>query len=290
MYQQGKCINMAYVESATGVLKHVLLCSPKYLDLTPINKIASDWLDKGQVIDQQKCLAEHNELVEIYKKNDIKVEILEPTEKLASQVFARDLGFTLKEGYVLGRFKEPIRRQETPQYSKKLEALNIPLIATCTEGVIEGGDFWQLDEKTLAIGVLQRSDEQGIQNIREQLAPLGYRIIPVKSKPEYLHLDMIFNIVGEKTAVTYYAGLPEEFKTYLAEENYDLIEIEEEGVYKHFCNLQSLGNKRVISLANNKKVNSALRQRGFTVFELDATEILKTGGGPHCMTFPLKRS
>ena len=283
-------MNNYHVKSATGELTQVLLCPPTFLNLNPINKIASDWLDKGQVIDREKSLSEHNELISIYERNNIKVEVLDATDKLASQVFARDFGFNLKEGYVLGRFKEEIRREETEKYAVKLKQLGIPVIAVCSEGVLEGGDFWQLDEKTLAIGVLQRSDEVGIENIRKQLAPLGYRIISVPSNPEYLHLDMIFNIIGDKTAVTYYDGLPEAFKQYLNEENYDLIKIDEQGVFKHFCNLQALGNKKVISLATNKRVNQQLRDKGFTVFELAATEILKTGGGPHCMTFPLKRS
>lgn len=278
-----------YVTSATGVLEQVLLCPPHYLNLSPINKIAEDWLGKGEQINRAKCLAEHQALIDIYQRNNVQVELLQPTKNLASQVFSRDFGFNLKEGYVLGRFKEDIRHAETELYAEKLAELGVPIIARCEEGVLEGGDFWQLDERTLAIGTLQRSDEKGVASIRAQLEPLGYQVISVNSKPEYLHLDMIFNIVGEKTAVTYYEGLPAEFKAYLAEAEFDLIKIPEAGVFKHFCNLQALGNKRVISLIANKDVNAQLREKGFTVFELDASEILKTGGGPHCMTFPLKR-
>lgn len=278
-----------YVTSATGVLEQVLLCPPHYLNLSPINKIAEDWLGKGEQINREKCLAEHQALIDIYQRNNVQVELLQPTKNLASQVFSRDFGFNLKEGYVLGRFKEDIRHAETELYAEKLAELGVPIIARCEEGVLEGGDFWQLDERTLAIGTLQRSDEKGVASIRAQLEPLGYQVISVNSKPEYLHLDMIFNIVGEKTAVTYYEGLPAEFKAYLAEAEFDLIKIPEAGVFKHFCNLQALGNKRVISLIANKDVNAQLREKGFTVFELDASEILKTGGGPHCMTFPLKR-
>lgn len=279
----------SYVESATGVLRKVLLCPPTHLALKPINKIAADWMDKGEVIDTVKAAAEHNELIEIYKSNGVEVEILDATEDLTSMVFARDFGFNLSEGYVLGRFKEDVRREESKLYAAKLKEMGVPIIAECKNGVIEGGDFWQLDEKTLAIGKLQRSDEEGIADLRAQLEPLGYTIMEVESKEAYLHLDMIFNIVGEKTAVTYYDGLPDHFKAYLDGAGFDLIKVEEEGVFKHFCNLQALGNKRVISLKINKDVNRQLRERGFEVFELDCEEILKTGGGPHCMTFPIER-
>jgi len=281
--------SVTYVTSATGVLKKVLLSRPDYLALAPINKIAADWMDKGVSINVEKALKEHDELIEIYKQNGVQVEILAPKEKLTSMVFARDFGFNLKEGFVLGKFKESIRQDESELYAAKMEAMGIPMIARCSKGFLEGGDFWQLDEKTLAIGKLQRSTAEGIQNLREQLAPLGYTIIEVESDPRYLHLDMMFNIVGEKTAVAYWEGLPKHFQDYLTKENYDIIRIEEEGVFKHFSNLQALGNKRVISLKANVEVNKALREKGFEVFELDSTEILMTGGGPHCMTFPIIR-
>lgn len=279
----------AHVTSATGILKKVLLSRPDYLALAPINKIAADWMDKGIVIDQDKALYEHDQLIEIYRNNGIEVEILEPVKDLTSMVFARDFGFNLKEGFVLGKFKESIRQAESDQYAERLESIGVPMIARCTEGVLEGGDFWQLDEKTLAIGKLQRSNAEGIENIRRQLAPYGYEIIEVAADPRYLHLDMIFNIVGEKTAVAYWEGLPEHFRKYLTEQGYDIVHIEEEGVFKHFSNLQALGNKKVISLKANTEVNRQLRERGFEVIELNSEEILKTGGGPHCMTFPVKR-
>lgn len=278
-----------HVSSATGVLKKVLLSRPDYLALAPINKIASDWMDKGFTIDQDMALREHDQLIEIYKSNGIEVDILEPEKGLTSMVFARDFGFNLKEGFVLGKFKENIRQPESEKYEAKLKAMGVPMIARCTEGVLEGGDFWQLDENTLAIGRLQRSNEKGIENIRQQLAPFGYEIIEVESDPRYLHLDMIFNIVGEKTAVLYWEGLPKHFQNYLTDHSFDIIRIKEEGVFKHFSNLQALGNKRVISLKANVDVNRQLREKGFEVFELDSAEILKTGGGPHCMTFPVSR-
>ncbi len=278
-----------HVTSATGQLKKVLLSRPDYLALAPINKIASDWMKKGVVIDREKALYEHDQLIEIYRSNGIEVEILEPVKDLTSMVFARDFGFNLKEGFVLGKFKETIRQKESVKYAERLEAMGVPMIARCTDGVVEGGDFWQLDEKTLAIGKLQRSNAEGINNIRQQLASYGYEIIEVESDPRYLHLDMIFNIVGEKTAVTYWEGLPEHFQQYLTARGYDIIKIEEEGVFKHFSNLQALGDKKIISLKANTEVNRQLKERGFKVIELDSTEILKTGGGPHCMTFPVKR-
>lgn len=278
-----------FVESADGTLQHVLLCQPKYLQLKPINEIAKDWLDKGNPIDQEKACKEHQALVDLYKANGVEVDFVDPLEGATSMAFARDFGFNLKEGYVLGRFKETIRQAESQAYKRRMEDLGVPLLAQCQEGYLEGGDFWQLDEKTLVIGLVQRTDLAGVKNIKHQLEALGYEILTVEAKEDYLHLDMIFNIVGEKTVVTYFDGLPGFFQDYLIRHDYTIIKVSEEGVFKHFCNLQALGNKRVISLKDNRQVNAQLREAGFQVFELDASEILKTGGGPHCLTFPLRR-
>ena len=55
-------------------------------------------------------------------------------------------------------------------------------------------------------------------------------------------------------------------------------------IFQHGCNLQSLGEHRVMSLKRNEAVNEKLAAKGMEVIELNITEILKAGGGPHCMT------
>lgn len=44
-----------------------------------------------------------------------------------------------------------------------------------------------------------------------------------------------------------------------------------------------------MSLKRNEAVNEKLAAKGMEVIELNITEILKAGGGPHCMTFPILR-
>jgi len=141
-----------YVHSATGKLESVLLCPPTYLSLEPIDKISKDLIAKGGGIDRDRAAKEHQALVDIYQHNNVNVEMITPSYELHAQVFARDFGFNLKEGYVLGQFTEPVRMPEHELYTAKLAELNVPMIAECKAGIIEGGDFWQLDETTLAIG------------------------------------------------------------------------------------------------------------------------------------------
>ncbi|MDD6771420.1 arginine deiminase family protein [Inconstantimicrobium porci] len=100
---------------------------------------------------------------------------------------------------------------------------------------------------------------------------------------------MCFNLVDDNLAVAYKEGLPKDFVDRLDSMGIEIISVSEESIFEHGCNLQAIGDHKAISLKRNSKVNEQLRAHGMEVIELDITEILKAGGGPHCMTFPLER-
>lgn len=276
-----------FVKNSTGVLKKVLMCKPTFLKAVPINEIARKWQDKS--LDVEKMEKEHRGLVKAYEDNGVEVVMVEADTKRGNSVFSRDFGGCIREGYILGRFKEPVRFLEREVYENRMKELGIPKVAECEEGLFEGGDFTFIGDDILAIGVVERSNEEGIEEIRKAVSKYGYKVISVHCHKKYLHLDLCFNLVDEKLAVAYRDGLPKDFLRLLDEKGIETIDITEECVFKHGCNLQSIGNKRVVSLKSNNYVNDELRKRGIKVIEVDITEILKAGGGPHCMTFPLER-
>lgn len=276
-----------FVKNGTGVLKKVLVSRPSYLKPAPINEIAKKW--KDTIMDVELMEREHKLFTDAYRSEGVEVVYLDADPERPNSVFARDFGGCVKEGYILGNFKLDMRYKEHADYEKRMEELGIPCIARVEHGLFEGGDFMFINETTIAIGMADRSNAKGVEEIRKQLEPLGYRIIPVPLNPAYLHLDMCFNLVDENLAVAYAKGLPEEFRKNLKELDIELVEVEEEAIFLHGCNLQALGDHRVLSLSRNTIVNRQLRDRGMRVIELPITEILKAGGGPHCMTFPLIR-
>ena len=275
-----------YVKNGTGVLKRVLLSKPEYLKAAKINEIAKKWDDD---LDIDKMMKEHAEVVKAYEENGVKVEFLDADPDRPNSVFARDFGGCVKEGYILGNFKLPLRYKEHVDYEAKMKELGIPVVAKVEKGLFEGGDFMFIEEKTIAVGMADRTNEEGVEEIRKQLKPYGYEVIGVKVKQEYLHLDMCFNLVDDNLAVAYEEGLPQEFREFLKQRGIEIIKVPEEAIFKHGCNLQALGDHKVLSLKQNVEVNRQLREHGMQVIELDVTEILKAGGGPHCMTFPLER-
>lgn len=282
-------MDKCFVRNSTGVLKKVLMCPPTYAKLQPINEVSRKWISKSCEINRDVCIKEQNELIQAYKVNGVEVVMMEPCSELTNEVFARDFGACIKEGYILGKFKEKIRWGETEAYENKLKELGVPCVAKCKKGYFEGGDFWFLDDKTLAIGTIARTTEEGIEDIRHQIGKYGYEIISVKAPEKYLHLDMCFNVVAEKLAIICKEIFEEKFIKTLEDKNFTLIGIDKEAILKHGCNVQAIGKDRVISFKNNKIVNGKLRAHGIDVIEVNLKEIFKQGGGAHCMTFPLVR-
>ena len=68
-----------------------------------------------------------------------------------------------------------------------------------------------------------------------------------------------------------------------------MIEVTDEEAFTLGTNVLSIGDKKIISLPVNKKVNEELEKRGFEVIEVDLTEIIKSGGSFRCCTLPIER-
>jgi N-dimethylarginine dimethylaminohydrolase len=287
--KEEKLANKIWNNSAIAPLKKVLLCKPEYHEFQPINVITAKWLAENQHSNHTAIMREHDELAAAYEANGVEVIRVTPDPSLPYMVYARDFGASIAEGVIMGSFKQPVRQGETVLYEAKLKELNVPIVARTTAGAFEGGDFWFLDEYTIAQGVIERTDVDGFRNVKAQVEKLGYTMFGVPCESENLHLDMCFNIVGDKIAVVCSEALPKFFMKMLDKRGFTLIDVPQDGVFKHYCNLQNIGNDKVISFKNNVEVNGKMRALGLEVIELDLVEILKGGGGPHCMTFPLER-
>jgi N-dimethylarginine dimethylaminohydrolase len=278
-----------FLMNSTGRLRKVLLCPPAYFRFQPINEITRGVLANGEVPDLEVLAREHQDFIEAYRSAGVEVELMDPVPGLSYMVYARDFGACLAEGVLIGSFKEPARQGEEIHYERKVRDLRLPVIGNITRGAFEGGDFWFLDEATIVHGVVARTTWEGVHNAAEILEPLGYTVRGVQLASKNLHLDMAFNIVAPGVAVCAVDQMPEFFLRMLRKRRFELIEVPGEGVFKHHCNIQCLGDGRVLTFAGNTAVNARLEALGLEVITPELTQILKGGGGPHCMTFPLLR-
>ncbi|MCM3214331.1 dimethylarginine dimethylaminohydrolase family protein [Niallia taxi] len=264
-------------------LKKVILTSPLYMTIKePINDIQKQYLKEN--IDTKLASEQHQAFVDVLKKEGIEVVLLPAEKQFPEQVFTRDIGFTLGNHTFVAKMGHDVRKGEEHVLLNWLNEQEISFTKLNSDK-IEGGDVL-IDGSTIYIGVSNRTNKKSIEHIKTLLP--NYEVIDIPFTDSFLHLDCVFNILSPNDALIY-PGEIEKQKLELLKKRYSLIEVTKEEQATLGTNVLSIGHNKVISLPVNNRVNAELRKRGFTVIEVDITEIIKSGGAFRCCTLPLYR-
>jgi N-dimethylarginine dimethylaminohydrolase len=275
--------NKTFCMSEYDVLKRVILCQPQYMSIREvINETQEHFKNEG--IHIEKALEQHDGFVKTLKNNGIEVILLPYHKKYPEQVFTRDIGFTLGQTIFVAKMATDIRVGEEDVLKQWLEDEEISYY-NLAEDLIEGGDVL-IDRETIYVGLSNRTNQKAAEHLQSLLNQ--FNVIPISFKEKYLHLDCVFNVVSPELALIYPNALTKKDIDLFAS-RYDLIEVSEEEQFQLGTNVLNIGNKRVLSLPINEKVNKQLRTRGFEVIEVDITEIIKSGGSFRCCTLPILR-
>jgi N-dimethylarginine dimethylaminohydrolase len=97
-------------------------------------------------------------------------------------------------------------------------------------------------------------------------------------------------VLDERTILVDLPWLAIETVELLRLRNFNFVEIEPGERDTLACNVLSLGSKRLLALAENRKTNERLKTAGFDVRTFPGSELCINGaGGPTCLTRPLAR-
>lgn len=242
---------------------------------------------------------------EVFQKYDVQVFRPKMIENY-NQIFTRDIGFVIDDIFIKANIL-PDRERELEAIQYVIDQINpVKVVRPPEEVHIEGGDV-MLWNNHIFIGTYKGSDYkdyitartnmQGVQYIRE-LFPnkIVKEFDLVKSKIEArdnaLHLDCCFQPVGTNKGIIYKSGFREEADyMYLVQlfgkEN--LFHITRDEMYDMNSNVFSIAPDVVVSEKNFTRLNTWLRQQGFTVEEIPYAEIAKQEGLLRCSTLPLIR-
>ena len=224
-----------------------------------------------------------------------------PTEDdgLADSIFVFDPSFMTPHGAIVLRPSKSLRVAEVALHETLYERLNIPVIGTIEEpGTAEGGDLAWLDETTLLAGRGFRTNQAGIDQLRDILGPLGVEIhvfdLPVwRGSAACLHLLSLMSPLDRDLALIYPPLVPVALYQMLREWGIECVEAGE----KEFrasgglsVNVLALGPRRCLTLAGFPRTLRTMKDAGckVTCFMADAL-CLPCEGGPTCLTLPLRR-
>ncbi|TYS30763.1 dimethylarginine dimethylaminohydrolase family protein [Bacillus pumilus] len=265
-------------------LQEVLLCSPIHMEIKQIiNETQKHFAREN--ISQMKAVAQHKQLIETLKDHQVRPILLPANDRFPEQVFTRDIGFTIGHTLFISSMAAPVRQGEEQLLKEWAQGKGWKTV-TMTNGTIEGGDVL-VDQTRVFVGTSKRTNSAAIHQLKKELP--DHDIIPIHLPPHILHLDCVMNILSHDDILID----PEAFKKedlHLLNTHYHLIEISEQEQFTLGPNVLSIGQKKVISLPVNQATNAALIAHGYTVIEVDFSEIIKSGGSFRCCTLPIRRS
>lgn len=223
-----------------------------------------------------------------------------------NQIFARDIGFVIDDVFIKANIL-PDRERELDAIQYVIDQMDPTKVVRPPEEVhIEGGDV-MLWNDYIFIGTYKGSDYKDYITARTNMAGVNYikalfphKIVKefdlVKSKLEArdnaLHLDCCFQPVGENKGIIYKSGFREEadyvfLVKLFGKEN--LFHLTREEMYHMNSNVFSIDTNVVVSEQKFTRLNTWLRNNGFTVEEIPYAEIAKQEGLLRCSTLPLIR-
>jgi len=211
-------------------------------------------------------------------------------------IYCRDASIATDFGIIICRMGKKLRMPESQAQAEYYEELEIPVLGRIeSPGTLEGGDVAWLDSRTLAVGRTYRTNDEGIRQLKALLQPRGIEVI-VADLPHYkgdndvFHLMSILSPVDKDLAVVYSPLMPIAFRENLISRGYDLIEVPEEEFDSMGCNVLAVAPRACLMVAGNPITEKRMIEAGCEVHPyLGANISIPGGGGPTCLTRPLKR-
>lgn len=211
-------------------------------------------------------------------------------------IYCRDASIATNFGMIICNMGKENRINEPSAQLEIFKNNSIPILGIIeSPGTLEGGDVAWLDEKTLAVGLTYRTNENGIKQLKKLLEPKGIEVLVAhlphyKGTSDVFHLMSIFSPVARNLAVVYSPLMPIKFRNELIKRKIKLIEVPDEEFESMGCNVLAIAPKECLMVDGNPKTQKALIKAGCKVTNYKGENIsVFGGGGPTCLTRPMLR-
>jgi N-dimethylarginine dimethylaminohydrolase len=263
-------------------------------------KVSNQWkelnfLDKP---DLTKSINEYVEFEKILGRSGTSISYLPLNSDVTmDSIYCRDASIATDFGMIICSMGKVQRRNEPAAERIAFEQHGIKILGEIKlPGTLEGGDVAWIDSKTLAVGHTYRTNEAGINQLKNFLEPLGIDVL-VASMPHYkgpadvFHLMSVLSPVDKDLAVVYSPLMPIAFRNMLLDKGFSFVEVPDSEWDSMGCNVLAIAPREVVMVKGNPITKHRLEQAGCIVWEYEGNEIsVKGGGGPTCLTRPIERS
>ena len=298
------------VKNETSRLRVVVLGTAQSNGPTPTIEEAYDpksieHIKMGTYPNEADMINEMDAVAKVFEKYQVKV-FRPKVIKDCNQIFARDIAFVIEDKFIKANIL-PDREREIQAINHVIEQINPESIIKLPEEChVEGGDVMPWNDY-IFVGTYSGSDYSSYITARtnidavialQELFPnkmvkaFELRKSNTNAKENALHLDCCFQPIGKNKAILHKNGflIEKEYQwlvDFFGKEN--IFEITKDEMYHMNSNIFSISEDIVISEKNFTRLNTWLRNQGFTVEEVPYAEIAKQEGLLRCSTMPLIR-
>ncbi|MBU2930174.1 dimethylarginine dimethylaminohydrolase family protein [Winogradskyella psychrotolerans] len=298
------------IQNETSRLRAVVLGTAESIGSIPSIHDAYDpksiqHIKAGTYPKESDMQREMEAVAQVFKKYDVKVYRPEVIKDY-NQIFTRDIAFVIEDKLIKANILPDREREYTAIHHVIAEIGEDHVIILPEECHVEGGDVMPYNDY-IFIGtysgddysdyITARTNMDAVIAIQELFPHKTVKAFELRKsntdpKENALHLDCCFQPIGKDKAILHKNG-------FLIEREYDwlvdffgkenVFEITKEEMYHMNSNVFSISEDVIISEKNFLRLNTWLRDNGFTVEEVPYTEIAKQEGLLRCSTMPLIR-
>lgn len=277
--------------SECGTLRSVLLRRPGS-ELDEIEDF--DAVQMRTDVDPELGRAQHDELVAAYRGHGVDVHLVERGRlDKPNSMFVRDLMLMTPEGAIVARPASTVRAGEERLVSQALGELGVPILMSVHgSGTFEGADVSWYDEDLAFVAEGLRTNEEGADQVERMLREIGVKeVVRVGLPYGGMHLDGLLNFADRDLAVVWPRRTPLKIVETLRRRGVRVLEVIDDQT-AHAClpmNFVALAPGEILMPTGGDRMREVYEQAGIRCHVVDVSELIKAGGGIHCMTGFLRR-
>jgi N-dimethylarginine dimethylaminohydrolase len=212
-------------------------------------------------------------------------------------IYVRDPSVACDEGMILCRMGKAQREAEPAVLEEIYRAAGVQVRGSIVgEGRLEGGDTVWIDPRTLVVARSDRTNEEGIRQLKGLVRGCAEEVIVVelpqwRGPGDVFHLMSILSPIDHDLALIYSPLMPDTLRDALTSRGIEMIEVPENEFDTMGCNALALAPRTCILLKGNPETCRRLRSHGARAHTFEGREICAKGsGGPTCLTRPTLRN
>jgi N-dimethylarginine dimethylaminohydrolase len=237
---------------------------------------------------------QHDALAEAYRSHGVTVHYVEQTRlDKPNTMFIRDLLLMTPEGAIITRPASTVRAGEERAIARALGRIGVPILMTVHgNGTFEGADVSWVDRDLCFLAEGLRTNAEGADQVERMLLEIGVQqVVRVGLPYGAMHLDGLLNFPDRDLAVVWPRRTPYKIVQVLKDRGFRIIEVPDEVEAQNSLpmNFVALAPGKILMPAGGEKMRRLYEEAGVEVHTVDVSELIKAGGGIHCMTGFLKR-